>query len=66
MSLFSGIFNVGIAMGSIIGGVVTDSASVGDIGMVGAAFVIAAAIITAFYVIPKLRDRDSEQKMFDV
>lgn len=66
MSLFSGIFNVGIAMGSIIGGVVTDSASVGDIGMVGAAFVIAAAIITAFYVIPKLRDRDSEQKVFDV
>ena len=59
MSLFSGIFNVGIAMGSIIGGWVTDGPGVGDIGYVGAAFVIVACIITALYVIPRMRERES-------
>ena len=61
MSLYSGIFNVGIAMGSIIGGIVTDSPSMGviDIGFVGAVFVLVAAIITAFYLIGKIRERES-------
>lgn len=59
MSLFSGIFNVGIAMGSIIGGWVTDGPGVGDIGYIGAAFVIVACIITALYVIPRMRERES-------
>ena len=59
MSLFSGIFNVGIAMGSIIGGWVTDGPGVGDIGYVGAAFVIVACVITALYVIPRMRERES-------
>ena len=59
MSLFSGIFNVGIAMGSIIGGWVTDGPGVGDIGYVGAAFVIVACIITTLYVIPRMRERES-------
>lgn len=61
MSLYSGIFNVGIAMGSIIGGIVTDSPSMGviDIGFVGAVFVLVAASITAFYLIGKIRGRES-------
>lgn len=55
MSMFSGIFNVGIAMGSIIGGVVTDASSVGDIGYVGFAFAIAAALFTAVYLVSEIR-----------
>lgn len=55
MALFSGIFNVGIAMGSLIGGWVTDGPGVADIGIIGAAFVIVAAIITAFYLIRVLK-----------
>ena len=62
MSLFSGIFNVGIASGSLVGGWVTDSsAGVGSIGFVGAAFVIVAAAITAFYLIRKMRIADEER-----
>ena len=61
MSLFSGIFNVGIAMGSIIGGAVTDHGSVDHIGFVGSAFVIVAAIIALTYVIRMMRRRDAEK-----
>ena len=61
MSLFSGIFNVGIAMGSIIGGWVTDGPGVGEIGYVGAAFVIVAVIITAAYIIPRMRERENHR-----
>ena len=60
MALFSGIFNVGIAMGSIIGGWVTDGPGVGNIGYIGAAFVIVAIVITALYIIPKMRARESQ------
>ncbi len=61
MSLFSGIFNVGIAMGSIIGGAVTDHGSVDHIGFVGSAFVIVAAIIALTYVIRMMKRRDAEK-----
>lgn len=59
MSMFSGIFNVGIAMGSLIGGAVTDSASVGLIGYVGGAFTLVALVITASYLIDKMREADT-------
>lgn len=58
MSMFSGIFNVGIAMGSLIGGAVTDSASVGLIGYVGGAFTLVALVITVSYLIGRMRDAD--------
>ena len=59
MSLFSGIFNVGIAMGSIIGGWITDEPGVDNIGYIGAAFVIIAAIVTSLYIIPKMGKSES-------
>ena len=59
MSLFSGIFNVGIAMGSIIGGWITDGPGVDNIGYIGAAFVIIAAIVTSLYIIPKMGKSES-------
>lgn len=58
MSMFSGIFNVGIAMGSLIGGAVTDSASVGLIGYVGGAFTLVALVITISYLIGRMREAD--------
>lgn len=59
MSLFSGIFNVGIAMGSIIGGVVTDTLSVDYIGLVGALFVIAATAFVGLYLIGRMKENDA-------
>lgn len=58
MSIFSGIYNVGIAMGSIIGGIVTDNGSVSDIGYVGAVFTICATLFLAFYVIKQIKKRE--------
>lgn len=61
MSLFSGIFNIGIAMGSIIGGAVTDHGSVDHIGFVGSAFVAVATVIALTYVMRMMRRRDAER-----
>ena len=44
MSIFSGLFNVGIGSGSIIGGVVCDTLGVGAIGFVGGAVAVAGAL----------------------
>lgn len=63
MSLFSGIFNVGIAMGSIIGGAVTDHGSVDHIGFVGSAFVTVATIVAFGFVMRMMRRRDAEKRM---
>lgn len=60
MSLFSGLFNVGIAMGSIIGGVVTDTMSVDNIGNVGGMFLIAAALFFAIYVKRRMFEKDTK------
>lgn len=44
MSVFSGLFNVGIGGGSIIGGLVCDAAGVGAVGYVGGAVAAAGAL----------------------
>lgn len=59
MSLQSGIYNVGIAMGSILGGAVTDNLSVGDIGYVGGILGMAAALFTAAVLIATMKRRDA-------
>lgn len=59
MSLQSGIYNVGIAMGSILGGAVTDNLSVGDIGYVGGILGMAAALFTAVVLIAAMKRRDA-------
>ena len=58
-SLQSGIYNVGIAMGSILGGAVTDNLSVGDIGYVGGILGMAAAMFTAVVLIAAMKRRDA-------
>jgi len=54
-SLFSGIYNLGIALGSMFGGIVTDSMGVQDIGLVGGAFAVMAVIVLLVYVLPSIR-----------
>ena len=44
MSIFSGLFNVGIGGGSIIGGAVCDTLGVGAIGLVGGIVAVAGAL----------------------
>lgn len=43
MSIFSGIFNMGIALGTMLGGAVCTRFSIGDIGFAGAAIALPAA-----------------------
>lgn len=58
MSLFSGIYNVGIALGSMMGGFVTDHGSIANIGYVGALFTASATLLLAFYVIGQIKKRE--------
>lgn len=58
MSMYSGTFNVGIAMGSIIGGITTDTISIGSIGYVGGAFTIIALIFTCTYLVKQMKIAD--------
>jgi DHA1 family L-arabinose/isopropyl-beta-D-thiogalactopyranoside export protein-like MFS transporter len=51
MSLQSGIFNAGIASGSIVGGIVIDLRSVNDIGFVASVFALAAFLFTYLWLI---------------
>ena len=62
MSMFSGIYNVGIAMGSLIGGTVTETMSVGMIGYVGGAFTLMALLFTILYLIRHMKDNDEQRK----
>ena len=55
MSLFSGIYNAGIAMGSLTGGFVTDGMGVETIGYFGGAFVLVGALIAGLVLIPLIR-----------
>ena len=55
MSLFSGIYNAGIALGSLSGGFVTDGIGVGYIGYFGGAFVMVGALMAGLVLIPLLK-----------
>ncbi len=63
MSMFSGIYNVGIAMGSLIGGTVTEMMSVGMIGYVGGVFALVAVVFTMVYLIKHMKENDEERRM---
>ena len=55
MSLFSGIFNIGIAMGAIVGGVVVDVPGVAVLGENGAVFVLASVVFAGCFLIRWIR-----------
>lgn len=55
MSIFSGIFNLGIGLGSWIGGRVVDGVGIALIGYVGAAIGAAGLAICLFRLVPLMR-----------
>lgn len=55
MSMFSGLFNVGIASGSMLGGYVTDTVGVGNIGFAGAILAAASTVFVSLYLIGRIR-----------
>lgn len=56
MSVFSGIFNLGIGSGTWIGGLVTTYLTIADIGYVGGAIAAVAALFCIFYLIPRIKE----------
>ncbi len=55
VGLFSGIFNLGIGTGTMLGGIVTDEMGIGYIGMVGGAIGLIALAILVVLILPKKR-----------
>ena len=55
MSIYSGIYNVGIGSGALIGGLVCSGISVGAIGYIGGIISIAACLCCTLYLQPRLR-----------
>lgn len=55
MSIYSGIFNLGIGAGSAIGGAVSSTAGMQWVGMAGAAVGIAAVAVVCIALVPAMR-----------
>ncbi len=54
MSIFSGIFNLGIGSGSAIGGLVVTHAGMGYVGLTGSAIGIVAVLVACVLLIPAM------------
>ena len=55
MSIYSGIFNVGIGSGALIGGFVCSGTGVGAIGYIGGIICTAACLACMMYLQPRLK-----------
>ena len=55
MSIYSGIFNLGIGMGAFVGGIVCESGRMDCIGYVGGTIALCAAVYTLFRFLPRAR-----------
>lgn len=55
MSIYSGIFNVGIGAGAMVGGFCTDAGHLNLIGFAGAAFGLVASLFYIFWLLPRLK-----------
>ncbi len=55
MSIYSGIFNLGIGMGALVGGIVCDYSVIDYIGIVGGTIALAAAIYMYFRLLPLVK-----------
>ena len=58
MSLYSGIFNLGIGAGALVGGIATNHSLLGQIGYIGGAITLCAAIYCLLVYIPARRKRN--------
>ena len=54
MSIYSGIFNLGIGLGTAIGGGVSSGASVSLVGLVGSVVALAAFLFCLTWLLPRL------------
>ena len=59
MSIFSGIYNVGIGCGALFGGAVCTYLSVADIGYAGGVLAVAAVVFCLCRLLPLLKGRIS-------
>ena len=59
MSIYSGIYNVGIGTGALAGGTVCSSLSISCIGYVGGGIALAAAVICIKYLLPELYGKNT-------
>lgn len=57
MSIYSGIFNLGIGLGAFVGGRVCEGGTIEYIGYVGGGIAICAAIYALFRYIPRLKGK---------
>ena len=60
MSIYSGIYNLGIGSGSYLGGLICTHASIAYIGLGGGAIVLLSFIYCAFFLISAMRRQQSE------
>lgn len=60
MSIYSGIFNLGIGTGAAIGGVVCSVASVGWVGVVGGLCSVGSLCVWLWWLLPRLRESKAE------
>lgn len=65
MSLYSGLFNVGIASGSLVGGFVVDGPGIASIGYVGAVSAFAGALLATLVLVPMLLRRGGKSASED-
>lgn len=55
MSIFSGIYNIGIGGGALVGGMICTDLSIGDVGYIGGAIATIAFIYCIVYLMPRFR-----------
>lgn len=55
MSIYSGIFNLGIGSGAFVGGIVCEHGSMENIGYIGGMIALSAAIYALFRFIPRMK-----------
>lgn len=60
MSIYSGIYNLGIGSGSYLGGLICTHASIAYIGLGGGAIVLLSFIYCAFFLISAMRRQQAE------
>ena len=63
MSIFSGIFNVGIGGGTFIGGRLAAASMLPDIGFVGAAIAACAVLFGLLFYLPHARRQAKQEKV---
>lgn len=57
MALFSTLFNVGIAIGSLVGGGITDTLGIGYVGYAGGVILLVATVFAAVFLVRRLGAR---------